>query len=151
MYSGIVTFCPLRTFSSVRSTGRISPTAFLRSFLFGMPIGFIERHCRFAQIMILAQLMWHIQQGRTNRIADRMLLIRDNPSNRDRQEGLDFPYHLDEFFFGFAQKGASSQDFSRKTVAQHPQHFMPHIRFSSLEPGRHTSLFGQSLLKCCRK
>jgi len=125
----------------------------LLEFFLGMQISRGDRFGRFPEVVEMTQLVRNARQGARYGVADGMLPIGDHPDDGDIPLPTDARCLLQERYqivFRGSQEAARHQHLSRATVAQHPQHFMPHIRLQPIECQYHLLLFFQSLLQPLR-
>ena len=123
---------------------RTHPAHVLLEFFLGMQVSCGDRFGRFTEVVEMTQLVRNARQGVRDGVADGMLPIGDHPDDGDVQLSTDACCLFQErhqIVFRGSQEAASHQHLSRATVAQHPQHFMSHIRLQPIECENHLLLF----------
>src|SRR5215471_971182 len=98
-----------------------------------MAVGFIYRFCRLAEVMEVAQLMWHMGEHLRNSTADGQLAVRHDACNRHLHVLTHCPEQDGEVGLGRGQQAARQEDCPGEAVAEDPQHLMADVRLEAIE------------------
>jgi hypothetical protein len=109
------------------------PTDTLFQCLLGMAVGVIKGLRRLAEIMAVAQLVWHIGEHLRDGTADGQLAVRHDTNKRYLQVLLHGPEQYGEVWLGRRQQTAGQEDFPGEAIPQDPQPLMADIRLETIQ------------------
>jgi hypothetical protein len=117
-------------------------TPFLE-FLFGVAIRLKDRFRRFFEVVKLAELVGHSWKDGLNGCSDRLLTIGDDARDRDRESLLDVAQQRNKLSLSRAQERAGKQHFTRKAIADQPEHLVTTVWLQAIKGEDDAALCGE--------
>jgi hypothetical protein len=119
----------------------------LFQFLLGVAVGLIDGLGSFADVVKVAQLVGDIWQGFGDSTAERGVAIGDNAHNGHTQRLSYRVNQVCQVVLRGGQQTTSQENLGGETIAQNPQHLMPHIRLQAIQGQDDAALGVSNLLK----
>ena len=105
----------------------------LFQFLLGVAVGLLDGLGSFADVVKVAQLVGDIWQGFGDGTADRGLAIGENAHTGHAQRLSYSVNQVRQVVLRGGQQTTSQENLGGETIAQNPQHLMPHIRLQAIQ------------------